>query len=162
MKKIICALILTFSYSCFSQKSEQRFIFEKDTLNYIRFDYSKYGLAYVHISVYEDNKENKMTPVYAESCLKRKENIYHTLYFFLELPKGKSQEEKEVIFSNFLKHITIKEDMLKDYIFLNFDNDYSKKYQTEIGSDGRSNVIKQILTQTTAEIICRRLNFKIK
>lgn len=159
MKKNLLLFALFFSSFCFSQKeTSQTFKSNNETFAYKEIDYSKYGVSQIFVYFYENSKQNTKTPQNAISCLKKEYNLYHTFYYFVEIPKGKTQEEKEIIFADFMKIVTIKNDFKLTDVYLNFDVDYAQKYSDDAQNDSRNNTIKRVVINLTSDAVCRSLH----
>ena len=160
MKKSLLLFALFYSVVCFSQKNETTHTFKSnnETFAYKEVDYSKYGVAQIFVYFYESSEKNAKTQQNATSCLRKEFNIYHTFYYFIELPKGRTQEQKETIFADFMKLITVKHNFKMTDLYLNFDVDYAKKYSEEIQDDGRNNTIKRVVINLTSDAVCKSLD----
>ncbi|PZR19169.1 MAG: hypothetical protein DI539_14925 [Flavobacterium psychrophilum] len=159
MKKYILILLLLVNGISFSQtlKSEN-FISGSDSITYSSIDYSKHGVAQVFITLYEGIESNTAIPDKAKWCLSKEINIYHTYYYFIKLPRGTTQLQGEIIFSDFVKHLSeIEKIDSRTVIYLNSDKDYSSKYNDQTIKP--YNIIRT-LTQTTPNNICSRLNIE--
>ncbi len=99
----ILFFICFFVSGIFAQKrTAENLIFADQTVTYSRVDYSKYGTLHFFVAMYDDTEELKRVEKEARKCLRRTPRLYHTLYFFLKVPKGiKDQEKKERLFINF-------------------------------------------------------------
>lgn len=160
--KNILLLSMAFSFACcFSQKkSSGTFIFEKDTLAYNRLDYSKFGLAHVFISMYGNEVQNSQIEPNAADCLKKNNNLYHTVYYFIAVPGNITDNRREEIFAGFVTYIEQKENIQKSVnLFLNFDRDYSGHYQKKLKDAGGKNIIKRFLRDVKPSTICKGLLF---
>lgn len=159
MKKHILISLLLVNSICFSQTlTFENFKSGLDSIPYRRIDYSKYGIAQVFITLYEDIESNTAIPDKAKWCLSKEINIYHTYYYFIKLPRGTTQLQGEIIFSDFVKYLSeIEKIDPRAVIYLNSDKDYSSKYndQTKIPYS-----IIRTLIQTTPNNICNRLNIE--
>lgn len=127
MKLNFLLFIFLFSVSSHSQKKRiDNFYFNGTSINITRIDYSKYGIANFFITVTEDDLENQVEEN-AIQCLKKEERIYHTLYYFIKIPKGFSLEEKEQLLSKIVNIIDNKEKIKDVYYFINLDSNFTKK-----------------------------------
>jgi hypothetical protein len=145
MKNLLLAFILLLSIkSIGQQKNVEIYKYNDDEIKYSRIDYSQYGISQIFITMYVENEKNKLIENTATSFLKEQSNLYHTLYFFIEIPNKYKFEEKEIIFKEILNDIEKKEDLKNFNVFLNFDIDYSSKYQNETLEAKSINKIKRI------------------
>lgn len=145
MKKIIIIVFIFMSIKNIGQHQQNIFYYHKDeVITYSRIDYTQYGIAHVYVSMYEQNEQNKYIKTEALNFLKEFSQLYHTLYFFIEIPSKYSFEEKENIFNEIMKEIEKKENIQKAYFYLNFDIDYSQKYQTEKIENNMENKVKRV------------------
>ena len=158
MKKSLLLSALFFSIFCFSQKETTlTFKSNNETFAYKEIDYSKYGVNQIFVSFYENNQENSKIYTTAVRFLARESNLYHTFYYFVEVPKGRTQEEKEIIFADFMSLIVVKNDFKSDDVYLNFDTECAKKYAENAQEDGRNNVIKRVANNLTSKTVCQSL-----
>lgn len=159
MKKILLLLALLYSCFCFSQKeTTQTFESNNEIFTYKQIDYSKYGVMHLFVYFYESSEKNAKTQIKATNCLNKEHSLYHTFYYLIEVPKGKTQEDKEIIFADFMKLITIKNDFKLTDVYLNFDIDYAQKYSQDTQNDGRNNTIKRVVINLTSDAVCRSLH----
>jgi hypothetical protein len=153
MKKIFIVLILLFSTKSIGQyKKILNYNYNGEEIKYSRIDYSQYGVAGIYVTAYEKNETNKLIEKSAINYLKGFKNIYHTLYFFIEIPSKYNFEEKQIIFNEIMIEIDKNENLKKIELFFNFDIDYSIKYQSEIFKH-RFVTIKRIYTAIDSENI---------
>lgn len=133
MKKIFIILILFFSTKIIGQyKKVLNYNYNGEEIKYSRVDYSQYGVTGIYVTAYEKNEKNKLIEKNAINYLKSIKNIYHTIYFFIEIPSKYNFEEKQIIFNEIMIEIDKNEKLKKVELFFNFDIDYSNKYQTEM------------------------------
>lgn len=153
MKKIFIILILLFSTKSIGQyKKVLNYNYNGEEIKYSRVDYSQYGVTGIYITAYEKNETNKLIEKSAINYLKSLKNMYHTLYFFIEIPSKYNFEEKQIIFNEIMIEIDKNENLKKIELFFNFDIDYSIKYQSEIFKH-RFVTIKRIYTAIDSENI---------
>ncbi len=160
MKNYLIVLFFIISSNTFSQDlSRSKFIFLENQIDYSRLDYSKYGVSRVYIAMYMDTPENNLIDVNAISCLSTVNNLYHTLYYFVKIPKTLKQEEKEKLFTAFVKLIKGKEryKIKKALLVLNFDGDYTNDYAVEKQTNLELNNVAQLYFDTKNQNICNRL-----
>jgi len=156
MKTILTIILFLLTLSSFSQKKYiKTFLFNDIEVKYTRVDYSKYGIAQFFVTMYNKNTENNEIEKRSISCLKSRSNIYHTLYFFLEIPSEINNEyQKTELFTEFMKHLKDEEKIKKFNLYLNFDNNYSIPYQLN------ENNVARITTNITTKKICRSLTIR--
>lgn len=156
MKTILTIILFLLTLSSFSQKKYiKTFLFNDIEVKYTRVDYSKYGIAQFFVTMYNRNTENNEIEKRSISCLKSRSNIYHTLYFFLEIPSEINNEyQKTELFTEFMKHLKDEEKIKKFNLYLNFDNNYSIPYQLN------ENNVARITTNITTKKICRSLTIR--
>ncbi|WP_442264571.1 hypothetical protein ACSIGC_09400 [Tenacibaculum sp. ZS6-P6] len=153
MKILLINLLFFLTFISFAQKKEVKsFMFNDAKIQYTRIDYSKYGVSQFYVTMYNINPKNNLIEKNSINCLKREENLYHTLYFFLKIPSGfKNEHQKTKLFSKFITHLE-KEEKVKEFnLYLNFDINYSIPYQL------KNNNIKRIITDINSENICKTL-----
>jgi len=145
--------------SCFSQGwSSGRFIIANDTIPYEKIDYGKYGLAHIYVTMYEQSEANVAMVTKAAECLKPYTTLYHTLYYFIGVPKTYTIRQREMLFSEFAKHITSGDDVTeRTYLSLNFDTDYSGKYVRELIAGQAVTKIARIHNDIKPATICGSL-----
>jgi hypothetical protein len=157
MKTTIFALLFLLSFNLYSQRKEVKtFLFEGHKIEYSRIDYSKYGIAHFYITMYSDAPINDMIEKKGVRYLKRQERLYHTLYFFLKIPKEIKTESKSLLFNEFMAHINFEEKIEKYNLYLNFDINYSVPYQLS-HKNNNSIDIKKITTSITSSNIWKTL-----
>jgi len=156
MKRNLQFLILLGFLLGYSQKKETKsFSFENIEVEYLRLDYSKYGIAHFFVTTYNENTVSNLIEEKAIGCLKGKSRLYHTLYFFLKIPKSISDEtSKTKLFSEFMSHIEEEEKIMTYNLYLNADINYSIPYQLS----GRK--IERIITGVTPRKICKTLTIR--
>jgi len=133
MKKIFIVLILLFSTKSIGQyKKVLNYNYNGEEIKYSRVDYSQYGVTGIFITAYEKNEKNKLIEKSALNYLKGLKNIYHTIYFFIEIPSKYNFEEKQIIFNEIMNEINKNEKLKKFELYFNFDIDYSNKYKIEM------------------------------
>lgn len=133
MKKIFIILIILFSIKSMSQyKKLLSYYYNGEEIKYSRIDYSKYGVNGIYVTAYEKNQKNNLIEKSAQNYLQSIENIYHTLYFFIEIPSKYNFDEKQIIFNEIMIEIEKHEKLKNIELFFNFDIDYSFKYQSKI------------------------------
>ncbi len=121
-------------------------LWNNELIEYSRIDYSKYGITQIFITMVEENAANKSVESNSINYLEREINLYHTLYFFVKIPIKYNIEEKEKIFIEIIKEIQNKEFYdIHTGFYLNFDIDYSEKYQSEILDNNETKIVR-ILT----------------
>src|SRR5690606_15988864 len=125
MTKISLTILLLFvtMTSLSQERTVESFTFEDTNIEYTRIDYSQYGVAHFFITMF--NATSEVLPIVdeAEKCLKKKDRIYHTLYFFLKIPEEiKKQDVREKLFSEFVKHLGTVENLSEFNLYLNFDS----------------------------------------
>ncbi|RWW98915.1 hypothetical protein [Flavobacterium cerinum] len=158
MKNIFILLLASLSFSSYAQKQLiEKFVVANDTISYTSIDYSKYGLGVSYITMYEQSEDNKIIPDKAAKCLKRIKNLYHTFYYFIEVPKNYTQIMKEKIFAAFIEHVKIKDKLTRANLYLNFDKNYSQYYQKLHPNDEKGLEIQSIVTDITPATICKAL-----
>lgn len=160
MIKISLAIFFLFvSMTCLSQeRTVESFTFEDTNIEYTRIDYSEYGISHFFITMYDAKSGLGSIVDVAEKCLNKKSRIYHTLYFFLEIPEEiKNQEMKEKLFSEFVKHLSVVEKLNEFNLYLNFDFDYSNLYQEEVLVNKNLNEVDRIYLAISGNYICRGL-----
>lgn len=159
MTKIVLAIFFLFSMTCLSQeRTVENFTFEDTNIEYTRIDYSQYGVVHFFITMF--NATSQVVPIVdeAEKCLKKKDRIYHTLYFFLKIPEEiKKQNVREKLFSEFVKHLGTVENLSEFNLYLNFDSDYSDLYQEEALANNDLNEVDRIYLNISGRYICRGL-----
>jgi hypothetical protein len=109
--------------------------------------------------MYADNPNNKMIEKNGISYLRRVERLYHTLYFFLKIPKGIKTESQSLLFNEFMKHLNFEEKIEKYNLYLNFDMNYSIPYQLS-NEKNISIDIKKITTNINSKNIWKTLLIK--
>jgi len=125
---------------------------------YGRVDYSKYGVANFFITMYNDVSKNEIMVNEAIKCLQEKNNLFHTLYFFLKIPNEiSSLKEKNKLFLEFISHLKRVEKLQKVGFYLNFDNDYSADYKSKNKIDYK---VERIRTNVHPKQICRILTIR--
>ena len=125
--KILIVFMIFVSSKTFSQKkTSENFIFQKTLTPVSRIDYSNYGVANFFINVYENDYINEIEKN-AIKCLNKEENYYHTLFFFARLPKGLTQEDKELFLLELVKNIDAKEKIKDVNYFINLDSNFTKQ-----------------------------------
>jgi hypothetical protein len=153
MKKIFIVLILLFSTKSIGQyKKVLNYNYNGEEIKYSRIDYSQYGVTGIYITAYEKNEKNKLIEKSALNYLRGLKNIYHTLYFFIEIPSKYNFEEKQIIFNEIMNEIDKNEKLKKTELYFNFDIDYSNKYKTEMMFHHYI-IIKRIFTDIDSENI---------
>ncbi len=157
-KIIIYAALITTAFS-FAQKRETKsFTFQESKIEYDRIDYSKYTVASFFITMYNDVEENEKMMKKAIRCLKRKSNLYHTLYYFIKIPKGiETLDNKNELFSAFVNHLKEAEELKKINLYVNFDSDYSLDYKSNHQTDYK---IKRVTTDIKPKEICETLTIR--
>jgi hypothetical protein len=153
MKQNLIIFFTLISISCFSQKNtKESFLFNNQKIEYTRIDYSKYGITQMFITMYEKNAENHAMITNSVDCLESTKNLYHTLYFFLEIPSDlKGEKLKSELFSKFVSHLNNTEKVDQNDLYLNFDFDYSIPYRMKNDNAQRT------VTNITPGKICRAL-----
>ncbi|SFB09718.1 hypothetical protein SAMN05660845_1580 [Flavobacterium swingsii] len=122
--KLLIIFILIFYSKAFSQKkTSENFIFNGKSTPVSRIDYSDHGILHFFINVYEDDYPN-MFEENAIKCLNNEYNIYHTLYFFVKLPKGLTKDDKELFLLELVKNIDAKEKIKDVNYFVNLDSNF--------------------------------------
>jgi hypothetical protein len=126
------------------QKRRCLYKYENELIEYSRIDYSKYGITQIFITMVEENATNNLVESNSINYLEEREiNIYHTLYFFVKIPEKYNIEEKEKIFNRIITEIQNNEFYtLETGFYLNFDIDYSEKYQSEILEDNKTKIVR--------------------
>lgn len=158
MKTIFSCFLMIVSFQCFAQKQlSEKFVVANDTISYTSIDYSKYGLGLAYITMYEQNEDNKTIPNKAAKCLKRIKNLYHTFYYFIEVPKNYPRIMREKVFAAFIEHVKIKDKLTRADLHLNFDKNYSQYYQKLHPNDENGLEIKSIVIDLTPSTICKAL-----
>ena len=149
---IICLFIFT-NTICFSQKKEVKdFMFGDTQINYSKIDYSKYGVGLIFITIYNKRPQNEVIEKKSIRCLRNKKRLYHTQYFFLEIPNSiTNKKQKTDLFANFLEHLKQNENIDKYKLYLNFDIDYSSPNQLSEYD------VKRIISNITPNNICKTL-----
>ncbi len=136
-------------------KEVKSFIFNDTKIEYTRVDYSKYGIGQFFITMYKGSPENNLIEKKSINCLKNKDRLYHTLYFFLSIPADiQNQNAKNELFSKFVAYLKKKENLDTFNLYLNFDYDYSISYQ-----QSEKNV-KRVTTNITPKKICKTLTIR--
>ena len=159
MKKNLLLFALFYSFFCFSQnETTQTFKSNNETFTYKELDYSKYGVVQFFVYFYESNEQNANIYKNAIGCLNKEYNIYHTFYYFVEIPKGHTELEKENIFADFMNQITMKRNFDSDNIYINFDINYSRKYLEDLQNSNSKSKIKRIVIELTPKTVCRTLH----
>jgi hypothetical protein len=156
MKTLLTSLFVFTTLISFSQKKEVKSFMSNDTkIEYSRIDYSKYGIAQFFITMYNESSENDLIEKKSISCLRSKERLYHTLYFFLEIPTSLTDEkQKTELFTQFVEHLKKDENMDSFNLYLNFDINYSIPYQ--LSKDN----VKRVTTNITSNKICKTLTIR--
>lgn len=162
MNKFLYLLLLYSSYSYCQKVTTSQFIYENDTLMYKRIDYSKNGLGAMYISMYEDTEFNSLVPGNAAECLEEVQNLYHTFYYFLPVPKKYTKQQREKIFSELVAHLKKTENTSKLNLFLNFDKNYSALYLSENEVPKDESSVKRILIDLDPYNICKGLITKFR
>ncbi|OUS00035.1 hypothetical protein A9Q86_11365 [Flavobacteriales bacterium 33_180_T64] len=157
MKSIILFVLFSFNFYCFSQNRElKKFSFQNNEITYSRIDYSKYKIAQFFISMYSEDDKYDSIEQNAYTCLLNKERLYHTLYFFIRVPKEIIDPKvKNEFFTEFISHLKKEEKMVDINLYLNFDTDYSTSYRKE-----QIKTIKRIKTDVTSQNICKMLSIR--
>ncbi|OUR90786.1 hypothetical protein A9Q87_12600 [Flavobacteriales bacterium 34_180_T64] len=161
MKSRLLILFLSISIYSFGQKRDLKsFTFQDQTIEYSRIDYSNYGIAQFFITMYSDDTKFNLVEQSAYNCLRRKDRIYHTLYFFIKVPSSIGDSEvKNKLFSEFVKHLKEEEKKTKIDLYLNFDEDYSAVYQTKQKSE-KKNDVKRVNINISVKTICQSLTIR--
>lgn len=160
MKRGLIVLLFIITNNVFSQNlAKNEFLFLENQISYSRLDYSKHGVSRVYITMYVDTPENNLMDLNAISCLSIVSNLYHTLYYFVKIPQTFKQEEKEKLFTAFVKLIKEKEKhkIKKALLVLNFDGDYTNDYAIEKQNNLELNNVAQLYFDTKNQNICNRL-----
>jgi len=111
--------------------------------------------------MFQDEPKNQMLVSNAVNCLKQESRIYHTFYYFIKIPvEIKNFETQQNIFTAFVKHLRAKEKKYKSNLYLNFDIDYSKEYQTQHSDKESKEKLKRIYTNVDADYICKGLSIR--
>lgn len=160
MKKIFLVIILIAAQSIAQKRTVDIFNFNEEEIKYSRIDCSKYGIAQIYVSMYTADDNTDMIDINATKFLKDKDTYYHTFYFFIEIPKKYSFAEKQVMFSEFIKHLENKENLKKYDLYINFDEDYSDKYQRDKLENKLENNVKRILLGLNFTNIVKALSLK--
>lgn len=153
MKYIYLVLLIPISFTSVGQyRKIISYNYNGEEIKYSRIDYSQYGLTGIYVTAYEKNETNKLIEKSALNYLIGIKNIYHTLYFFIEIPEKYSFEEKQNIFNKIMNEIDKNEKIKKIELYFNFDIDYSNKYKTEMMFHNYV-IIKRIFTDIDSENI---------
>ncbi len=152
MKKIFIIILFFISYNNIGQE-KLHFEYNGEEIKYSRIDYSKYGVANIFVNMYEESEENKEIEKEATLFLANQKNLYHTLYFFIEVSRKYSIADKEKIFNEIMKEIENKENLKNFNLYLNFDVDYSDKYQREVIEHNFVNKVKRVFTNINSQNI---------
>jgi len=151
-------IITTISFA--QRKQTRSFNFQNNEIEYTRVDYSKYGVVQFFITMYEDQPEIKLIEQKSIGCLRHKGHIYHSLYFFVKIPKTiKVPKQKSELFSQFIKHLKQKEEMEKFNLYLNFDINYSIPYQLA-EKDNKLISVERVTTNITPKKVCKTLTIR--
>jgi hypothetical protein len=135
--------------------SKKSFLFENNTIEYTRIDYSEYGLDHFFVTMVADVPDNIDIEKNAANCLRKVKRLYHTLYFFLKIPED--IENPEALFSKFIEHLHSEETTTYRNLFLNFDEDYSRAFQIDQKDSESLKKIKRIFTEVRARNVCNGL-----
>lgn len=156
LKFTIASLLFMLTHSSFSQeKKVKSFMFDDTKIEYSRIDYSKYGVTQFFITMYNKSPDNNLIVKKSSNCLRNKERLYHTLYFFLEIPGSLENElEKTNLFSEFVSYLKLEEKLESFDLYLNFDINYSIQYQLS------ENNVKRVTTNISKDKICRNLTIR--
>lgn len=103
--------------------------------------------------MFENNQSNKDLIHTANVHLLGIPRLYHTLYFFVPVKETFDQDYREKIFAALIKHIVTKEKVSRAKLYLNFDSDYSKKYEVDLLVNNSLPIIKRIKTKITGKKI---------
>lgn len=127
-------LIITFLLNMFASNAQKTvdktFRFDDINVEYTRLDYSKYGTTQFIIMMFDTNLEQNLIKEKSINCLRKKQRLYHTLYFFLKIPSViKSVEQKNELFSKFMEHLVLEEKLEGVKLYFNFNIDYSVSYR---------------------------------
>ncbi|WP_182650928.1 hypothetical protein [Flavobacterium sp. SOK18b] len=156
MKKIFIIILLFISYTNMGQE-KLHYQYNGEEIKYSRIDYSKYGIVHIFVNMYEESDENKKIEKEATLFLANQKNLYHTLYFFIEVSRKYSLADKEIIFNEIMKEIENKENLKNFNLYLNFDIDYSDKYQREVIEHKIINKVKRVFTNINSKNIINGL-----
>lgn len=147
--KLLCTifLIIVFTTRCISQSEKTKtFTFNNDNIDYLRVDYSRYGIRSFYVTMYDDAPQNIDINKKATACLKKIDRLYHTLYFFLKVPANiTDQAKKDELLAEFLKHLVEEEKMIDFYLSLNFDSNYYIPFQENV---------RRVTRDVTSKNIC--------
>ena len=155
MKYLIIVFLFSISF-CYSQKSKSEtfYVYNRE-FTYQSIDYSEYGVLQNTFYITSNKQEYDLMFKNAKKCLKEKVRLYHSFYFFLLIPEDvKSQKQKEVLVSEFIKHNT--NQFKNPNINIYMDKEYSKEYLKQIVPEN-TNKIKNLYIDLTAELICRTI-----
>ncbi len=154
MTKTLLFFILLSSFKSFSQqRTVYKYWFNSEEIEYSKIDYSQFGIMHFYVTAFESNESNKCIEINATNFLKKFDNLYHTFYFFIAIPAKFNFEQKEAVFNQIMKEIENRE---KEKVFnlnLNFDIDYSNKYQSEKIENNLINQVNRIFTGITPKNI---------
>lgn len=157
MSKYILIFLFSFCFS-FSQKvrTETFSVFNKQ-FNYQSIDYSQYGVTLNKFYITCNKQEYDLMFKKAEKCLKEIDRLYHSFYYFLLLPEDvKSQRQKEILVSEFIKQISNKIEYPELNIWILMDEDYSKEYFNEVQL-GNVRATENIYIELKANLICNTI-----
>jgi hypothetical protein len=152
MKNLIFVTLLLLGYNSFAQKlQEETFISGNDTISYKAIK-STYNAGYIYINMYEQNEDLTST---ALKCIN---TINHSSFYFVEIPKKYTQEQRELILNDLIIKVIKKKEKIKMASFyFNFDTNYSTYYIENKSKKKPSNKIIKITTDITAGNICQFL-----
>lgn len=131
-------LIVLLSFNAFSQTKNIKYItYNEKTIPISRIDYSNYGIMNFFITVSEEDNNNKIEEN-GRACLRHQSDLYHTLYFFVKIPKGFSLIEKEEFLAKLVQKIDSEEKIKDVYYYVNLDSNFTKKlleYKAQLNPD---------------------------
>ena len=159
MKNLIILIAFLSTISTFAQKQQiKTFVFQNKEIEYKRIDYSKYGVGLFFITMYEKSDLNKNILRKSVECLNNKNRLYHTLYYFVEIPAEINDLKlKNKLFSEFLKHLKITEKIEKAELYLNMQSDYSSEFKL---SKNENYNIMRLTTGIEPRKICKTLTVR--
>jgi hypothetical protein len=161
MKNIFFILTFLIALNFYGQEKKiDYYIFKNDSIEYSRIDYSKYGIAHIFITMYNENASTNEIELNATNSLSQESNLYHTLFFFIKTTVDYNQKEKEKIFNAILQKI-INAEKLNHIInlFFNFDSDNPIRYNN-IKTD-TNYTIKRLIYDINSKNITKYLFIKI-
>ncbi|GAA4761130.1 MULTISPECIES: hypothetical protein [Flavobacterium] len=158
MNNKILLLFFLITFKIFSQRKEVKYIsYNQKKIPISRIDYSNYGVMNFFITVSEEDNNNKIEEN-GRACLKYEDRLYHTLYFFVKIPKGFSLIEKEDFLAQLVQKIDSEEKIKDVYYYINLDSNFTKKL-IEVKSGLDPNKFRAFI-DINSENICKALHIR--